>query len=120
VAELTRIAPELPVANLKDSLVFYEQKLGFRPGMQMSNGEYAIVERDEVAIHLFQDETREHSPVGIHLFTPILDALCAEFKQRGASLSQEIERKPWGNREFRLKDEFGNELKFTEPLADDE
>jgi len=26
----------------------------------------------------------------------------------------------WGNRDFRLRDEFGNEIKFTEPLTEDE
>jgi len=25
-------------------------------------------------------------------------------------------RKPWGNRDFRVKDDSGNELKFTEPM----
>jgi uncharacterized glyoxalase superfamily protein PhnB len=119
VAKLTRIAPELPVLNLQQTLSFYQQKLGFRVAMQMPEANYAIVERDEIALHLFEDDLRRHSSVGIHLFTPDLDALCAEVKERGAHLSQETERKPWGNREFRLKDEFGNELKFTEPLAED-
>jgi uncharacterized glyoxalase superfamily protein PhnB len=117
MAKLSRIAPELPVFNLRDAIEHYEQKLGFRVAMQMPQGDYAIVERDDVAIHLFQDETRTHSPVGIHIFTPDLDALYAEFRQRGAQLSQGIERKPWGTRDFRLNDSSGNEIKFTEPLS---
>jgi uncharacterized glyoxalase superfamily protein PhnB len=120
MAKLSRIAPELPVSNLREAVEHYEQKLGFHVAMQMPQGDYAIVERDDVAIHLFEDNTRSHSPVGIHIFTPDLEALYAEFQQRGAHLSQGIARKPWGNRDFRLNDASGNEIKFTEPLSQDE
>jgi uncharacterized glyoxalase superfamily protein PhnB len=119
MAKLCRIAPELPVANLHDAIREYKEKLGFRVAMQMPNGDYAIVERHDVAIHLFPDGSRSHSPVGIHIFTPDLETLCVELHRRGAHLTQGIERKPWGNRDFRLNDAFGNEIKFTEPLAED-
>ena len=48
---LSRIAPELPVSDLRGSLEYYEKKLGFEIAMQMPAGDYAIVERDGVAIH---------------------------------------------------------------------
>jgi len=117
MATLTRIAPELPVSNLREALEHYQQKLGFRVVMQMPGGDYAIIERGDIAIHLFEDNTGSHSPVGIHIFATDLDTLYAEFQQSGALLTQEIIRKPWGNRDFRLKDEFGNLIKFTEPLG---
>jgi uncharacterized glyoxalase superfamily protein PhnB len=120
VPKLIRIAPELPASNLPEAIEYYKQKLGFRVAMDMPERDYAIVERDQIAIHLFRDGAEEHSPVGIHIFTSDLDALYAEFRQRGAYLSQKIGRKPWGNRDFRLKDEFGNELKFTEPITQGE
>jgi uncharacterized glyoxalase superfamily protein PhnB len=119
MARLTRIAPELPTASLKPALAFYEHKLGFRVATEMPGGEYAIVERDGIAIHLFQDVTRKHSPIGIHIFTNELEGLRDDFLDRGARLSQEIMRKPWGNRDFRLRDDYGNELKFTEPTSED-
>jgi uncharacterized glyoxalase superfamily protein PhnB len=119
MARLMRIAPELPAASLKTALSFYEHKLGFRVVTEILGGEYAIVERDGIAIHLYQDVTRKHSPVGVHIFTNELEGLRDEFLQRGARLSQEILRKPWGNRDFRIRDECGNELKFTEPALED-
>jgi uncharacterized glyoxalase superfamily protein PhnB len=119
MARLLRIAPELPAANLKSALAFYEHKLGFRVVTHMPGGDYAIVERDGIAIHLFQDAVRKHSPVGVHLFTAELEGLRDDLLERGARLSQDIVRKPWGNRDFRLRDDFGNELKFTEPSAED-
>ena len=117
MATLARIAPELPTANIEDAIHYYERKLGFEVAMRMPGNEYAIVERDGVAIHLFAEDAAR-SAVGIHIFTAGLDQLFAEVSQRGAQITQPIEKKPWGNREFRVRDEFGNELKFTEPLRD--
>ncbi len=78
------------------------------------------MERDGIALHLFEDTLHRSAPLGIHLFTADLAELYEEFAARGILFSQKIERKPWGNRDFRIKDDFGNELKFTEPLLDDE
>lgn len=116
--KLTRIAPEIPVSNLTAALEYYENKLGFRVAMRMPEEDYAIVQRDDVAIHLFEDNTRTHTPVSIHIFTHGLDEFHAELQQRGARVSQAIERKPWGNRDFRINDLSGNELKFTEALSE--
>jgi uncharacterized glyoxalase superfamily protein PhnB len=77
------------------------------------------VERDGIALHLFQDAGRAQSPVGIHLFTSELEGLRDVFLDRGVRLAQDIERKPWGNRDFRVRDDFGNVLKFTEPIMED-
>jgi catechol 2,3-dioxygenase-like lactoylglutathione lyase family enzyme len=117
MAKLSRIAPEIPVSDLRGSIEYYERKLGFRVAMEMPGGDYAIVERDDVAIHLFQNG--DHSPVGVHIFTAQLDELQGELEQRGARLTQKVERKPWGNRDFRVADPSGNEIKFTEPLSDE-
>ena len=114
MTRLTRIAPEMPATDLAAALKDYELRLGFTVATQMSD--YAIVERDGAAIHLFEDRAKKHSPVGIHIFTPDLDALYSELRESGASITQVIETKPWGNREFRVKDEFGNEIKFTESI----
>jgi hypothetical protein len=96
---LLRVAPEMPATDLASALEHYEQRMGFR-----------------VAIHLFEDPARKHSPVGIHIFTADLDELFAELRESGALVTQTIEKKPWGNREFRVGDDFGNEIKFTEPV----
>ena len=116
VPSLTRVAPELPVNDLADSVRHYEEKLGFRVAMLMPEGDYAIVERDGVALHLFQNHAGRQSAASIHVFVAGLDALHAELQARGAQLTQGIIRKPWGNRDFRVTDASGNVIKFTEPL----
>ena len=114
-ARLARIAPELPTVNVDAAIEFYMRRLGFDLAVRMQDGGYAFVERDGVAIHLFEDSARNHSPVSVHIFVLDIDELYAEFKARNVHATQEIERKPWGNRDFRIKDQFGNELEFTEP-----
>ena len=116
MAKLTRIAPELPSADIDNALAYYEQKLGFEVAMRLPENQYAIVERDGVAIHLFNGGATKPSAIGVHIFTADLDQLFAEMQAKGATITQNIERKPWGNRDFRVRDDFGNELKFTEPL----
>lgn len=114
---LARVAPELPASDLEKAVTYYERKLGFEVAMRIPENAYAIVQRDGVAIHLFTDGAGR-SAVGVHIFTPDLDQLFAELRRTGAEITQPIERKPWGNRDFRVRDEFGNELKFTEPLTE--
>lgn len=88
--------------------------------MTMPEGDYAIVERDEVVLHLFQDGARTLSPASFHIFVTGLDELFSEFESRRANVPQGIVRKPWGNRDSRIADPSGNELKFTEPTGEDD
>ncbi len=117
MATLSRIAPEIPVSDLKAAIDYYCQKLGFDLVMELSSEVYAIVQRDGIAIHLFEEDAKPTVSVGVHIFTDELDELHAELRNRGASICQDIIRKPWGNRDFRVNDCAGNMLKFTEPVA---
>ena len=120
MASLMRVAPELPVNDMAEALQHYEKKLGFQVVMTMPEGDYAIVERDGVALHLFENDSRTHSPGSIHIFANGLDELLAELQTRGAQLTQAIIRQPWGNRDFRAVDPSGNDINFTEPLEEND
>jgi uncharacterized glyoxalase superfamily protein PhnB len=119
MARISRIAPEVPVNDLRESIEYYERQLGFQSVMELPDGEYAIVERDGIAVHLFYSGAAAQQPVGLHIFTEELEDLYSEFLARGAQITQQITLKPWGNRDFRVKDRSGNEIKFTESRADD-
>jgi uncharacterized glyoxalase superfamily protein PhnB len=119
MSRLVKIAPELPVTHIGDALAHYEHQLGFELAMMMPDGDYAIVERDGVAIHLFQNDGNAHTPGSVHIFTPDLESLFEELARRGANVTQPIVRQAWGNRDFRIADPSGNAIKFTEPLPDD-
>jgi len=116
MATLTRLAPELPATCLAASLAYYRDQLGFEIKTVLPDRGYAIVERDGMAIHLYA--SGEGKGAGLHLFTDGIGSLHDELTQRGARITQPVERKPWGNRDFRVIDPAGNELKFTEPLSD--
>jgi len=116
--KLERVAPEIPVVDLDESLTYYRTKLGFEVEMKMPDGDYAIVERDNVALHLFRDKAKSHSPASVHIFAHGLEELYAELQGRGAQVSQRIVSQRWGNRDFRIMDPTGNEIKFTEPLSE--
>ena len=112
--QLVRVAPEIPVADLDTALAYYVEKLGFEVAMTLPERDYAIVERDGVALHLFLDKDKIHSCSSLHIFTEGLEELFAEIQERGVGILQEIVRKPWGNRDFRVSDPSGNEIKFSE------
>ena len=120
MARISRIAPEVPVNDLRESIEYYERQLGFQSvRWNCRTGEYAIVERDGIAVHLFQSGPAVHEPVGLHIFTEELEDLYSELLARGAQITQQITLKPWGNRDFRVKDRSGNEIKFTESGVDE-
>jgi hypothetical protein len=80
---------------VREAIEYCEGRLEFRIVMETPAEDYAIVERDDIALHLFQDNGKSHSPVGIHIFTHELEQLYEEVVQRGARLSQGIMQKPW-------------------------
>lgn len=114
---LSRVAPEVPVTDVNAAIDYYCQKLGFELAAKLDSGDYAIVERDGIALHLFQQHPESFVPIGLHLFTDDLESLHAELCGRGATICQDIARKAWGNRDFRVSDSTGNILKFTEPIS---
>ena len=114
MGRLTRVAPELPVASMEDALQYYTDQLGFEVAAVLPDRDYAIVERDDVALHLFEAPAGTHGPVAIHAFVWGLDELHVELAGRGARVTQGIVQQPWGNRDFRVVDPAGNMIKFTE------
>jgi uncharacterized glyoxalase superfamily protein PhnB len=116
MSTLTRVAPELAVHDLALSLHYYVAQLGFHIAMTMPEGDYAIVERDGVAIHLFQSDRDSPSTGSLHIFVDGLDELFEELRKQGVRPIQAIEHKPWGTRDFRVVDPSGNTIKFTESL----
>lgn len=118
MTRLSRVAPEIPVAEIAVAVAYYSDALGFDLAMKMADGHSAVVERDGVALHLFDDGARKSTPVSMHVFVDGLDEIYAEFMARGARIRQGIEAKPWGCRDFRVTDPSGNEIKFTEPLSE--
>ena len=120
MSEIRSAAPQFLVADLRRSLAFYEQRLGFGVDF-VCEGFYASVLRGGAVIHLKCAEKveadRAHRRAHDHLdaFLDVAGAreLFDELKGRGAPLAGGIERRPWNAVDFRVVDPDGYTLCFS-------
>ena len=99
-------APVLLVPDVSATAAFYRRILGFRSDPGTETPEYAVVWRDNAALHLAKGE---HGPTGVRLFFWVKDvnALYEEVIRRGAVIDVEIGTRPYGIRDFSIHDPNG-------------
>ena len=113
-------APQFLVKDLRRSLDFYEQRLGFAVDF-VYEGFYAAVSRGGAVIHLKcadrVEADREHRRAQDHLdaFVDVAGVreLFDELKARGAPLATDLERRPWNALDFHVVDPDGYILCFS-------
>jgi predicted enzyme related to lactoylglutathione lyase len=112
-AQFVQGAPVLHVTDVSATATFYRDVLGFT--WDFGNDTYAVVWRDNSAIHFVKDDT---SPSGIHLFQWVkdVDSYYKEIVNRGANLAQEPTNQPYGIREFGLSDPNGVGIVFGQDI----
>ena len=78
----------------------------------------ARVQRDDLSILFTLDGKRAEQAAGmdIMVFLMGVDALYAEMVERKIKLASKIEDKPWGIREFSVRDNTGYFLRFAQSL----
>ena len=121
---IRQIAPQFFTTDLRATLAYYEDTLGFAClGTWGTPPVYAIVARDERAIHFRVAEPPTSNPnkyaeelLDAYLFVHDADALHAEYAGRGAEFTRALGDTPWGTREFVLKDCDGRLLAFGSDL----
>jgi hypothetical protein len=106
---LMAISPRIPVGNLERGLAFYAQ-LGFTITDQ--DGEFTIVERDGVRLHVHVAEGHRVCWVGV----TNCEALYQQYLPTGA-LRSSLQISSWGTKGFWLTDPFGTILLFDEALS---
>jgi uncharacterized glyoxalase superfamily protein PhnB len=122
-AMLKRVSPTLRVADMRRALSFYESSLGFRYTFKLEDEHhpeipYAIVERDDVEIHLqLSPKAAGLSSCYVFLDTGV-DALYAELQRAGVPITRPIEDSNYGARDFTIADADGNTLTFGAPIKD--
>jgi catechol 2,3-dioxygenase-like lactoylglutathione lyase family enzyme len=124
---LTSAVPQLFVADIKASCDFFTQKLGF--AIVFVYGElpfYAQVKRDGARLNLrcveplVIDGARRDRESLLSAAVTVETAeeikrLFLEFQSGGVAFHQTLEPKPWGARDFIVKDPDGNLLLFAGP-----
>jgi len=117
---IRQIAPVFPTTDIPRTLAYYQDKLGFEClGTWRDPPVYAIVARDQHAIHLRCAEPPTANPkkyadelLDAYLFVDDADALHAEYVAKGVDLARELGNMPWHSREFVIKDCDGRLLAF--------
>ncbi len=106
-------APVLHVPDVSAAAAFYRDVLGFT--WDFGDETYAVVWRDNSAIHFVRDEDGPH---GVHLFQWVkdVDGYYKEVVDRGAALVEEPADQAYGIREFSLRDINGVGIVFGQDL----
>lgn len=119
------LEPVLPVEDLKASLNFYTEKLGFRInwtwGDPLDHASVSLGAEDDehhhAHIQLSQADS-EIKPFGwlyFHLNKGIED-LFKVYKENGVEIVSELRDMPWGMREFNIRELNGYLFRFGQPL----
>ncbi len=108
--------PVLPCADLEAALDFYVQRLGWERVFSFPELGYAGVARCGATLHLSVRAAPGRSePVSCRFRVRGVDALHDEYQAAGVvDPKGPLERKPWGLREFVVRDRDGNALHLGE------
>jgi catechol 2,3-dioxygenase-like lactoylglutathione lyase family enzyme len=112
---LTMAVPIIPARDTKVSAEWYRDHLGFE--VVHVEHEYAIVERDDVGVHLWGPSgiKPEDSMTMFRIRVAGIDELYQRCVADGiVHPNAGLEEKPWGAREFAVIDGDGNLLTFFE------
>jgi predicted enzyme related to lactoylglutathione lyase len=104
-----QIIAQLAVADVARAQAYYRDVLGCQIAWSWGNGYGAVFNGDT---RIFFSREDKPQPSCLCVFVDDADALCAQYQQRGAEIVEPIESKPWGMREFMLKDRDGNCLRI--------
>jgi uncharacterized glyoxalase superfamily protein PhnB len=117
---LTQVSPTFHVSDMRRALSFFEGGLGFRCTFKVFDElhpeiPYAIVERDQVAIHL-QLRPGTAGSSSCYVTVDNVDAIWAEVQQAEIRVTRPIENSGYGMRDFTIVDADGNNLGFGQSI----
>jgi predicted enzyme related to lactoylglutathione lyase len=103
-------APLLLVPDVSTTADFY-RRIGFKVDPGTGTPEYSVVWRDNAAVHLAKGEG---APTGVRVFFWVKDvnALYDQVIKRGATVAVPIGTRPYGVRDFSIRDPNGVEVVF--------
>ena len=124
VTKLIGIAPQFLVDDLRGSIGYYRECLGFTVDFTYEDF-YASVSRDGCAIHLKaapkstadRVHRRQHEHLDAYIAVQNAVALHDELRSRGARIAKPLEERPWSCRDFHVEDQDGYILCFSEPMG---
>lgn len=108
---LQKAVPVLPAINIRDTIEFYECKLGFT---RTSFGNYGILRYHYVEIHICMvDNKKQFAHAGCYIFVDNIEDLYADLCVKELiSPNGQLVNKPWCSKEFTILDNNGNLIRF--------
>jgi uncharacterized glyoxalase superfamily protein PhnB len=106
-AFLAKPVPELPVADVERAQEYYRDVFGFEMGWITPGKEMGAVIGGETTL-FFRKKEGAFEPVVLWVFAQDIDAMYEEMKAAGAEVVEALEMKPWGLRQFAVRDLDGN------------
>jgi uncharacterized glyoxalase superfamily protein PhnB len=118
------VSPTLAVRNMKQTIQFYRDSLGFKMGMAFpdaDNPEYADLSKDGMVIMLIPTENvgvgaEDELGTGVNLYMQIdgdIDQYYSELRNKGVNVIVDIKDEPFGIRDFTVEDVNGYKLTFN-------
>ena len=125
------VIPSIRVRDMKQSLDFYQSRLGFNVARGGPDDDNVSMDRGDAHIMLevptvfyspgYNDAIRQRigspSPGSLYIEAGDLDELHDSLTAAGTPIIDPLAERPWGQREFTVADPDGNWLTFWKALA---
>ncbi len=119
------ISPTLAVRNMKQTIEFYKDSLGFKMGMAFpdaDNPEYVDLSKDGMVLMFIPAEnidigSDEKLGVGVNIYMQIdgdIDEYYNKLKDQNVKIAVDIKDEPYGIRDFTVEDIDGYKLTFNQ------
>jgi len=111
----------MPVRDLKETIAFYRDKLGFSNEWFWYDTD-AGIRRDDLGLlfrhspNYVENLNKQNEHFEICWFVCNVDQVYSEYKAKGVRIISELEPKPWGMREFTIEDPNGYYIRIGEGL----
>ena len=107
--------PELPVPDVVAAQAYYRDKLGFEIKWHNTDGAIGAVAHGKCAI-FFREQPAPHATGVFWFYADDIDVAFADLQRRGAQITDPLSDKPWGMRQFTVRDHLGNTFYFHHDL----
>ncbi len=112
---LERSVPEIPVTDVEKAQVYYRDILGFKIEWIVQEKVFGAVANGDCILFL-RRKTDPFEPAVNWIFAPKIEELYTTLKAAGARITDDIENKPWGLRQFTIEDVDGNRFHIHHDL----